>query len=188
MRFIPRTTRWSRFTYMRPSYRYSILGILIVLIIGWRYGLYMWLDALITEKQIVLYQLEHHYGEQLRNQRYHDALLEQIPTLKKLCMQEAAYSVGASAQEQCSYIFGQVQKAGVTLVGYRAEKEKKHHDRYMKYMSTIMVKGTLDQIMVLLRSLAKSERLIQCTSLSLQHQESKIYRAECTVQYIVYKI
>ncbi len=186
--FIPQKNRLSRFIYMRPFYRYGIIIMALCLFFGWRYGLYIWLDAAIMQEQATICQLEQKLAEQLLTERQHIELVGQLPALKNLCKQGANCALGAHGEDQCAYVFAEVEKAGLRILGYRTEKERTKNNRHQSHSIVVSLKGTLAQIESFLASIAKSARLIQCTSLSLQHVEDKIFTAESRIQFIIYKI
>ena len=188
MYFIPPKNRLNRLVYMRPLYRYGIIVMALCLFFIWRYGLYIWFDAAIMQEQATMCQLDQQITEQLLIEYQHDELIRQLPILKNLCSQGASCAIGAQGDDQCAYIFSEVEKARLHMLGYHTEKEKKKNNRWVSHAVTASLKGTLDQIELFLSALAKSARLIQCPLLSLQHIENKIFTAECRIQFIVYKI
>lgn len=186
MQSIPSRNWIYRSAYVRPRYRYGIFIMMVVAVIaGWRYGLYIWLDALILQEQATICQLQQQVAHQLILERHSDACVRQLPVLKNRCSQGMQCCIGTHCYNQSSYIFNEAQKSGLHVLGYHTQKEKKKSDWKQSHYITISFHGTCDQMALFLEALKKSKRLVQCTELSLQQSEDKKFNFSCKIQFIV---
>ncbi len=178
-----------RLNSLRPLLRYTLLGVvMLTLFFTWRYSLYSWFETVIKEKQAAICQLEQQLGEQLVTAYRYETLCYQLPSLRNVCSHGIACAIGTNCCEQSSYIFQEAQKAGLYILNYHTEKEKKKNQWQSSQSITLSYKGSLTQLESFLAAIGRSERLVQCTLLSLCQGADKICTGKCVVQFIVYKI
>lgn len=185
MYFIPQKNRWySTFAYISPGYRYTGLFLIIALILlVWRYGLYTWLDAAIQHEQGVIAQFENQLQAQGHMQREHDELMRNLPLLNNACSTAGQCCIGQECYDQCSYLFNEAKRSGLRITDYQNAQEKSNQIRKCQQVS-IGVAGSFDQLQQFLQQLKSSARMIQCTGVSAQEEQSGALNARCTIQFI----
>lgn len=189
MFFVPPRHRLSRFMRIRPLYRYVMLLVMItILLLLWRYGLYVWFDAAIMQEQAIICQLQQQLAQKISDERHYNELVQQIPVLKNLCQQEIQCCIGPTCNDQCAYIFSEAQKLKMQIIGYHTQKNNKQQQSKQTQLVTVILYGTLDQLESFLAALKKTARLVQCTSLIIHHTENTLYTADCTIQFIMYNV
>src|ERR1700730_6822489 len=126
----PQKNRWYRkIAHHRPLYRYGAVIIMIfLLLIGWRYGLYIWLNAAIMQEQATILQLQQQLLQQTVMERQKNELIKQLLLLKNSCADGTSCSIGTQSCDQCSYIFGAAQRAGLSIGSYQTSAVKKKSD------------------------------------------------------------
>ena len=123
MYFIPHKNTWySWLVHMWPLYRYGLLLLITGLLFFGGRGLYAWLDMLVKQEQASIAQLQQQLTQQSLSQCQCIALHDQLPVLHHAIAQCATQCIGTNCCDQCSYIFDEVHKAGLKIIGYHAEK------------------------------------------------------------------
>ena len=127
MYFMPRTNRWySWAVHTKAIYRYGIVFVFwMILIVGWRYGIYAWFDAAIASERAAISQLQKQAIQLTQAERLSRELQDTLPMLRKQMQNYCPSRVSAWQQQQFNCVMDEAQKAGVQISSYTDEKEKK---------------------------------------------------------------
>ncbi len=185
MYFIPQKNKWySWAVHTRPLYRYFLTASMAaVLLIGWRYGLYAWLDSSILYEQAAIVQLQQKLTQIGYVQRGMDDLSQSLPVMRKKIQDQAPANIDEWHQKQFSFIIDEAQKAGVQITSYNDEKEKKKSCALCRYIQLDLI-GKFEQISRFLTALKQSPHMISCKRISSSRTDGDMFTASCGLQFL----
>jgi len=186
MYFMPKTNRWySWAVHTKAAYRYAIsISVLLVLLVGWRYGIYAWFDAAITREHSSITQLQQQLTQLARAERLNKELQETLPALRNQLRDFCPTSESLWQQQQFDYVMMQAEKAEVQISSYTDEKEKKKP--WGSYRGAqLSVTGTYEQIGTFLTLLKQSSYMIQCNQLRAHRTEGDQFTASCVLKFMM---
>ncbi len=186
MYFMPKTNRWySWAVHTKAVYRYAIsFFFLVILIVGWRYGLYAWFDAAINAEHLSISQLQQQIIQLTRAERLNKELEDTLPMLRKRLQEFRPASESAWQQQQFDYLMLQVHKAGVQIGSYTDEKEKKKSWGLYR-CAQLSMSGTYEQIEKFLTDLKQSSYMIQCNQFRFNRTEDDLFTASCSLKFMM---
>ncbi|TET34473.1 hypothetical protein E3J61_02870 [Candidatus Dependentiae bacterium] len=187
MYFMPKTNRWySWAVHTKAVYRYSMSCVfLVILMLGWRYGIYAWFDAAINSERASISQLQQQLIQLARAERLSKELADNtLPMLRRQLQEFFPSSASAWQQQQFDCVMVQAQKAGVQIVSYTDEKEKKKP--WGSYRGAqLSMSGTYEQIGHFLMSLKQSSYMIQCNQFRSNRTEGDQFAASCNLKFMM---
>ncbi len=185
MYFIPQKNKWySWAVHTRPLYRYGVTcGTVVLLLIGWRYGVYAWLDSAYLQQQAAIAQLQQQMMQLTQAQRVSNELTNTLPMLRKRLQEYIPPNKDEWQQQQFNYVMNEAQKAGIQITSYSDEKEKKKSWGFYRYIQLGLF-GKLDQISRFLASLKQSPYMIQCSQIQSSRTEGDTFSASCGLKFM----
>ncbi len=180
MYFIPQKNKWySTVVHMSPLYRYGATCLMIVLLLfGWRYGLYAWLDSSIGCERMQIAQLQQQLMQLTQAERANAELNNIVPVLKKQLHAYHQADPEQWQQQQFTYVMNESQKAGLQVTSYTDEKEKKKP--WGLYRSVqVGLRGSFERINTFLNALKQSPYMIQCNQIQGTKADGDQFAVSC---------
>lgn len=177
--------RFYRWASQRSArYRYAALFILSSLIAtGWLYGLYPWLESCIKLEQAALSQLEQQIMQLSQTEREIQQLESTFMQQRQALSKSSSCCIGPNCSDQCNFLFDQAKQARVQIKNYHTQQLQAKGWKESQII-TIGFAGSFDQIENFLERLERSEKMVQCDALDLQHGDGNGYTASCRVKFI----
>lgn len=186
MYFMPRTNRWySWAVHTKAIYRYGISAFVCVLLIaGWRCGIYVWFNAAIDSERRMLAQLQQQLNQLTRAERLNNELSQMLPILRNQFEEYCPNSVEVWQQQQFNWVTDAAYKTGIYITSYTDEQEKKKC--WGAYRSAqLTMTGTFEQLCGFLVVLKQSPYMIQCNQLRAVRTEGELFTIFCRLKFMM---
>lgn len=186
MYFITHNNRfYSWMVHTKPFYRYCITLVGSMAGIGILFGSYTMLETTIKHEQSIVTSLQQqqiHLLEAKQQQEQSANAMNQMQIALQLHLADAKLHQD-NVHSSMLFIIEQAQKAGLLLHAYSAEKEA-DKEWHTKEVGRFDLQGTWEQWSSFLATLQSSKKLIQCSSLQLNHVEGSHFAGNCILSMI----
>ena len=186
MYFSSKKGKWyNRAVQMRPVYRYMITAcILIVLLGGWRFGLYAHIEQQITNDRAAIAQMNKQLIQLAHAEKMCEGLSGQIPQLEqKIALYSNKCCLPGFCQMQVDTVIDEANKAGLHLTSYDKEQETTRD-----YCNCSDVQfgftGSMDNLVRFFSALRQSQAMIECNAFSCQRGQDNNYASSCKLSFI----
>lgn len=186
MYFSSKKGKWYNWAVqVRPAYRYvGTIGLLCVLLSGWRLGLYAYLDQVITTDRAAITQMQQQLAQLAHAERVCDNLSCRLPQLKeKLACYNKKCCVPGFCQMQVNTVVDKAQKSGLQLTSYGKEQQT-NRDWCTCDEVQFCFTGNMPQIIQFFSQLKKSNAMIECTGFSCERAENNSFNTSCKLAFI----
>ena len=188
MYFSSKKGKWyNRFIQMNPLYRYILTFVVIILLIGgWRFALYAYMEQLIANDRAAISHL--------------NAQLIQLSHAQKVCadlscrINQLNEQIGCYNNKCCLPNFCQMQidlvideahKAGLQMTSYAKDQENTRDYCTCSDVQFNFV-GTMDSLVQFFSALRQSKAMIECNSFSCdcQQDDATRYNVSCKLAFV----
>jgi len=186
MYFTSKKGKWySRAIHTKPLYRYcSTIIIVAILLIGWHYTIFSWIDNLIIQDQASLRALNTQLIQLSNAEKVCNELSCSLPAMQK---QLASFGEKCCTpdyyQKQVDTVINESTNAGLSLTSYGGNKIIQR-DWCKCNEAKFCFTGNLDNISRFFAALEKKGSMIRCTNFNCEKVDSGNYSSSCTLEFI----
>lgn len=186
MYFSSKKGKWyNRAIQMRPLYRYCITGcLLLVILFGWRFGLYAYIEQRISHDRTALVQMNQQLIQLAHAERVCTDLSCRLPQLEeKIACYGNKCCLPGFCQMQIDTVIDEAHKAGLQITSY--EKDQEVSRDYCKCSDVQFgFVGNLDNVVKFFSALRQSKAMIECNAFSCDRMQDGNYTVGCKLAFV----